>query len=325
MPQLEFHTFVPQLVWLAITFGFLYLMMARVALPRIANVLEERRDRIADDLDQAEQFKRQTDEAIAAYEKALADARANAHEIAQATRDKLNEETERQRKSIEARLAEKIAAAEKQIAATKDKALGNVRAVAIEVADAVVTEPSEVPTVPPPSARSTANSNRRTGTHVRVSDFWVLISFLMFIGLLVYYKVPGMIGGLLDKRAADIAAELDEARRLREEAQQLLASYQRKQREAMKEAEDIVAQAKVEAENLAREIRANMEAQVERRTKLAEDKIAQAESQALSEVRATAANVAIGAARKVIADKVTASEDEKLVERSIADLASKLH
>ncbi|MBX3490514.1 MAG: ATP F0F1 synthase subunit B [Parvibaculum sp.] len=156
-------------------------------------------------------------------------------------------------------------------------------------------------------------------------DFWVLISFLMFIGLLVYYKVPGMIGGLLDKRAADIAAELDEARRLREEAQQLLASYQRKQREAMKEAEDIVAQAKVEAENLAREIRANMEAQVERRTRLAEDKIAQAESQALSEVRATAANVAIGAARKVIADKVTAAEDEKLVERSIADLASKLH
>ena len=156
-------------------------------------------------------------------------------------------------------------------------------------------------------------------------DFWVLISFLMFIGLLVYFKVPGMIVGLLDKRAADIAAELDEARRLREEAQQLLASYQRKQRDAMKEAEDIVAQAKVEAENLAKEIRANMELQVERRTKLAEDKIAQAESQALSEVRATAAEVAIGAARKVIADKVTATEDEKLVERSIADLASKLH
>lgn len=140
MPQLAFETFVPQLVWLVITFGFLYLMMARVALPRIATVLEERRDRIADDLDQAEQFKLQTDDAIAAYEKALADARANAHEIAQATRDRLHEETERQRQSIEARLAEKIATAEKQIAATKDKALGNVRAVAIEVADAVVTE-----------------------------------------------------------------------------------------------------------------------------------------------------------------------------------------
>ncbi|MEX0840503.1 MAG: F0F1 ATP synthase subunit B' [Parvibaculum sp.] len=140
MPQLAFETFVPQLVWLTIVFGFLYLVLARVALPRIATVLEERRDRIADDLDQAEQFKRQTDEAIAAYEKALAEARANAHEIAQATRDRLHEETERQRKSIEARLAEKIATAEKQIAATKEKALGNVRAVAIEVAEAVVTE-----------------------------------------------------------------------------------------------------------------------------------------------------------------------------------------
>ena len=140
MPQLAFETFVPQLVWLVITFGFLYLMMARVALPRIATVLDERRDRIADDLDQAEQFKLQTDDAIAAYEKALADARANAHEIAQATRDRLHEETERQRQSIEARLAEKIAAAEKQIAATKEKALGNVRAVAIDVAEAVVTE-----------------------------------------------------------------------------------------------------------------------------------------------------------------------------------------
>ena len=140
MPQLEFHTFVPQLVWLVIVFGYLYIMMSRVALPRVATVLEERRDRIADDLDQAEQFKRQTDEAIEAYEKALAEARAKAHEIAQETRDRLHEETERQRLAIEARLAEKIAEAEKQIAATKDAALANVRTVAVDVADAIVAQ-----------------------------------------------------------------------------------------------------------------------------------------------------------------------------------------
>ncbi|MEQ8327628.1 MAG: ATP F0F1 synthase subunit B [Parvibaculum sp.] len=156
-------------------------------------------------------------------------------------------------------------------------------------------------------------------------EFWVLVSFLGFVGLVLYYKVPGMIGGMLDKRAADIAAELDEARRLREEAQQLLASYQRKQREAMKEAEDIVTQAKAEAEQLAKETRANMEAQVDRRTKLAEDKIAQAETQAINDVRATAAEVAVGAARRVIADKVDASKDAQLIEKSISDLASKLH
>ncbi|MEQ8379325.1 F0F1 ATP synthase subunit B family protein [Parvibaculum sp.] len=156
-------------------------------------------------------------------------------------------------------------------------------------------------------------------------EFWVLVSFLGFVGLVLYYKVPGMVGGMLDKRAADIAAELDEARRLREEAQQLLASYQRKQREAMKEAEDIVTQAKAEAEQLAKETRANMEAQVDRRTKLAEDKIAQAETQAINDVRATAAEVAVGAARRVIADKVDASKDAQLIEKSISDLASKLH
>ncbi|MCF8471140.1 MAG: F0F1 ATP synthase subunit B' [Parvibaculum sp.] len=140
MPQLEFHTFVPQLVWLVIVFGYLYVLMSRVALPRVATVLEERRDRIADDLDQAEQFKRQTDEAIEAYEQALAEARSKAHEIAQATRDALHEETERQRLAIEARLAAKIADAEKQIAATKDAALQNVRAVAVDVADAIVAQ-----------------------------------------------------------------------------------------------------------------------------------------------------------------------------------------
>ncbi len=157
------------------------------------------------------------------------------------------------------------------------------------------------------------------------AEFWILGCLVAFFLILGYFKVHRTIAGSLDKRAADIAAELDEARRLREEAQQLLASYQRKQREAMKEAEDIVTQARTEAEQLAKETRANMEAQVERRTKLAEDKIAQAEAQALADVRSVAADVAIGAARRVIAEKVDASADAKLIEKSIADLASKLH
>ncbi|MFA7639095.1 MAG: ATP F0F1 synthase subunit B [Parvibaculum sp.] len=157
------------------------------------------------------------------------------------------------------------------------------------------------------------------------AEFWILGCLVAFFLILGYFKVHRTIAGSLDKRAADIAAELDEARRLREEAQQLLASYQRKQREAMKEAEDIVTQARTEAEQLAKETRANMEAQVERRTKLAEDKIAQAEAQALADVRSVAADVAIGAARRVIAEKVDASADAKLIEKSTADLASKLH
>ncbi len=157
------------------------------------------------------------------------------------------------------------------------------------------------------------------------AEFWILACLVAFFAILGYFKVHRTIAGSLDKRAADIAAELDEARRLREEAQQLLASYQRKQREAMKEAEDIISQAKAEAEQLAKETRANMEAQVERRTKLAEDKIAQAETQAVNDVRSVAAEVAIGAARRVIAEKVDAGQDAKLIEKSIAELAAKLH
>lgn len=139
MPQLDFATFVPQLAWLAIVFLTLYVLMSRIALPRIASVLEGRRDRIAGDLDKAAQSKAQTDAAIAAYEKALAEARAKAHTISQATRDQLSAETEAKRGAIEAQLNDKIAKAEAAIKATKETALSNVRTVAVDVAGAIVS------------------------------------------------------------------------------------------------------------------------------------------------------------------------------------------
>lgn len=157
------------------------------------------------------------------------------------------------------------------------------------------------------------------------ATFWVLVSFLIFVGLVVYYKVPGMIAAALDKRAADIANELDEARKLREEAQQVLASYQRKQRDAEKEAQAIVEQARGEAERLAVETKANLAAHVERRTKLAEDKIAQAEAQALQEVRSVAADVAIAAARTIIEQKLDGAKAGALIDKSIAEVKAKLH
>lgn len=157
------------------------------------------------------------------------------------------------------------------------------------------------------------------------AEFWVAVSFFLFVAMIVYYKVPAMVTAALDKRADDIAKELDEARRLREEAEALLASYKRRQAEAMQEAEAIIAQAKVEAERLAEETRASMEAQVVRRQQVAEDKIRQAETTAIAEVRAAAAEVAVNAARAVIAEKVDSSKDNALIEKSISELAAKLH
>ncbi|MDO8289969.1 MAG: ATP F0F1 synthase subunit B [Parvibaculum sp.] len=157
------------------------------------------------------------------------------------------------------------------------------------------------------------------------AEFWVAVSFFLFVAMVIYYKVPAMITAALDKRADDIAKELDEARRLREEAEALLASYKRRQAEAMQEADAIIAQAKIEAERLAEETRAAMEAQVVRRQQVAEDKIRQAETTAIAEVRSAAADVAVNAARAVIAEKVDAGRDNALIEKSISELASKLH
>mgnify|MGYP000940141089 CR=1 FL=1 len=157
------------------------------------------------------------------------------------------------------------------------------------------------------------------------AEFWVLVGFLAFIGILLYVKVPSLIGKSLDARAEGIRKELDEARRLREEAQELLADYQRKSREAEQEAKDIVAQAKREAESLAAEPRRSLAEQVERRTKLAEDKIKRAETQALTEVRATAVDVALAAAEKLVRVEVAGESGKALIEQSIRDLKSKLN
>lgn len=140
MPQLDFATFASQLVWLAISFVILYVAMARVALPRIATVIEERRDRVADDLDQAESLKKQTDEAIASYEAALAEARSKAHAIAGQMRDELNAESERQRGEVETKLAKETGEAEARIREATEAALANVREVASETAGLIVEQ-----------------------------------------------------------------------------------------------------------------------------------------------------------------------------------------
>lgn len=157
------------------------------------------------------------------------------------------------------------------------------------------------------------------------ATFWALVALVIFLGIMVYLKVPGTVTSALDKRADTIRKELDEARRLREEAQVLLADYQRKGREAEAEAEEIVEQAKREAEALTAESARRLEEYVASRTKLAEDKIAQAESQALQEVRALSADVAIAAAEKILGAKVKGETANALIARSIGDVKSKLN
>lgn len=155
--------------------------------------------------------------------------------------------------------------------------------------------------------------------------FWVGVAFVAFFALVVYFKVPALVGKALDQRADAIRNELDEARRLRDEAQALLADYERKSREAENEAQAILEQAKRESEALAAETRRNLTESVERRTRLAEEKIARAEAQALSEVRASAVDTAIAAAEKILKDRASGATAEALIQSSIKDLEGKLN
>jgi len=140
MPQLEFGDFVPQLVWLVISFAGLYLMMTKVALPRIGEVIDARQERIQRDIDEAERMKRETESALAKYEQALAEARGRAHVIAEETRDKLNAEVAGERAEVDARIAEKTAEAEARIRSAKADALDKVSEVARATAGAIVSE-----------------------------------------------------------------------------------------------------------------------------------------------------------------------------------------
>ena len=157
------------------------------------------------------------------------------------------------------------------------------------------------------------------------TDFVVSIGFLVFIGILLKYKVPAMIVKLLDNRAAQIKAELDEARSLRDEAKALLASYEKKQKEVQEQSERIVASAKEEAMAAAAQAKADLKASIARRVAAAEDQIASAEASAIREVRERAIAVAVAAAGDVLSKQMTAEGAAASIDAAITQVEAKLH
>jgi F-type H+-transporting ATPase subunit b len=157
------------------------------------------------------------------------------------------------------------------------------------------------------------------------ATFWALIGLIIFLGILAYIKVPEMMAGALDKRADQIRNELEQAKKLREEAQQLLAEYQRKRKEAEAEAASILSAAEKEAAILRDEAKAKTEDYVTRRTAMAEQKIQQAQTDAINEVRAAAVDLAIAAAENLIGNKVDAKASDALFKASLGDLKTRLN
>lgn len=157
------------------------------------------------------------------------------------------------------------------------------------------------------------------------AEFWVAVAFVLFVAGMGYLGVHKMVAKSLDERADKIKAELDEARKLKDEAAQLLAEYQRKRQQAEAEAQDIIAGAKAEADRLAIEAKAKIEEFIARRTKIAETKIAQAEAQATADVRAAAADAAIAAAEKILTQETKGQLAGELIAKGIDDVRKKLN
>lgn len=162
-------------------------------------------------------------------------------------------------------------------------------------------------------------------TFFHEAESWVLVAFLLFVALLVYMKVPGMAARMLDDRASRIAKELDDARKLRAEAEALLKGYEAKRAEAEKLAADIVAQARSDAAEYAEESRKKLGEQLARLTSQAESKIAQAESAAVKEVRNVVTDIAVAAAHHLTPQSIKGGKAASLIDESIAAVKSRLN
>lgn len=156
-------------------------------------------------------------------------------------------------------------------------------------------------------------------------ELWIALAMLVIVGIAVRAKVPSMIGKTLDDRAATIAAELETAKRLRAEAEALLAQYRKKAGEVEKEAEAILTAARADAEAFAAESRAQLKLQIERRGAAAQSKIAQAEAAAMNEIRIAAANAAAAAAEKLIVERLDEKRSAALISDSLQNLSAKLN
>jgi F-type H+-transporting ATPase subunit b len=157
------------------------------------------------------------------------------------------------------------------------------------------------------------------------AEFWVAVSFVIFIAVMAYFGVHKLMVKGIDDRRDRIKAELDEARRLKEEAQALLAQYERKKQEAEREAEAIIKSAMAEVERMASEAKTKTEDFVARRTKMAENKIAQAEAQAIADVRSSAADAAVAAAQSLLSRLVKGKVADDLISKGVDDVRSKLN
>ena len=323
-PPFQTENFAPQIFWLVVIFGLLYVLMSRIALPRVGGIIENRGAKIASDLGAAREMQSKAQAAAAANDENLRHRRDEAQAIGREAQHKIAAETAKQRTLAESAAAEKIRAADERIASAKTHGAGQCRADRRRRRRRHRREAHRRQNRPSRARQASRGvvELRRGSMHFD-AEFYVAVGFSIFVLVMIWVGAHSKFTAFIDARINRIKGELAEAERLRNEAEALLASFEQKRAEAEAEAKAIVAQAKEEAELIAAEGRRRLGEFMDRSVKQVEQKIAQAEAQASAEVRAAAADAAVKIAERALAAGAGAGKD--FVGDGIKELKSLAH
>ena len=345
MPQLNFHDFAPQLVWLAITFVVLYLVMSKLAVPLISDTLDKRQAKIQGDLDAAEKASEDTRALVAAYEKRLADAREEARRLQRERNEADSAAATARLTELADRLNARIDEAEKRIAGQRAQVMEGLEDMAHDIAADVYSKLSGQPADAGCAAGQGRRRQRRPlmfGTawaadkaaqnavegkdagFLHDPTTWVAVAFVLFfvlLGKILLTKVTE----LLDKRSAAIAKSLSDAERLRAEAIAAKTAAEKTLAQATAEAEGIIAQARDEVARMQARAATSLQNAIALREQQALDRIAQSEAAASKQVRDTAVDVALGATRALLREQVGSGKSQDLVDQAITELPRRLH
>ena len=321
MPQIDPSTFATQIFWLIVAFVTLYWLLSRRALPRLTEVLEARQDRIAADLDEAERLRREAEAALTSYQAAIAKAQDEAHALLAETQGRLQAEAARRQAELEAQLAGQLSAAEARIAEARQQRAQGARGGGGDGRPGRGRAPGR--RQGRQEDRPVRAQGRARGARVMAHVLLELLALVILFAI-IYKPVSKVILGGLDGHAAKVRAELDAAKRLREEAQSLLSGYQRQLASGEDQARAIVEHARAETERQVERHRAELEASLRRRTEQAMGRIAQEEARALQELRAHAATLAIRTTERLLRERIDGPHAQALLDGAIEQVGRKL-
>lgn len=331
LPQFESQHWAGQIGYLLILFVILYVLVAKVFTPRLRKVMDERAQTIDSAVATARSVQAEAAEQAEAARAEVQKARADARATAAAAKQRVTEEFNARLAADEAVVNARIAEAESAIARTRDAAMTNVAAIAADAAGAMLDRLTGSKATDAELAAAIKGSRLMPAFltsqfyDIANPELWVAVGLLIFVAIVVMAGAPRLVAASLDAKAAAIQADLDEAARLRAEAEAMLAQIRQEKAEAEAQAAELLAAAQADAKRLEADAKTRIEESTARRQALAERRIAQAEAEATQEVKAAAADLAARAAQQILAGRIAGAKSDPLLDEAIAQINGKLN